>query len=63
LNLVEAFGISDNVLMSAIGSSDGKPYENLIDWAKNYNTLNRPEKRAEIIETIKKAKAEIKAML
>lgn len=63
LNLVESFGLNDNILMSAIGSSDGKPYDNLIDWAKNHNTLNRPKQRAEIIETIKKTKAEIRAML
>jgi hypothetical protein len=30
LGLVEAFGYDDNILMSAIGSSNGKPYENLI---------------------------------
>ena len=46
LNLVEAFGYDDNVLGSAIGASHGKPYETLIDWAKNFNTINRPEKRA-----------------
>lgn len=41
LTLVEAFDYDDNILMSAIGSSDGKPYENLIEWAKKFNTLNR----------------------
>lgn len=43
--------------MSAIGSSDGKPYENLIDWAKRYNSLNRKEERDQVIAAIKKAKS------
>jgi hypothetical protein len=29
--------------MSAVGASNGKPYENLIEWAEKYNTLNRKE--------------------
>jgi acyl-CoA oxidase len=46
LCLVEAFGYTDHTLMSAIGSSDGKPYENLLDWARNSNDVNKPEVRA-----------------
>lgn len=33
LNLVEAFGFNDSLLMSAIAADNGKPYENLIEWA------------------------------
>jgi len=57
LTLVEAFDYDDNILMSAIGTSDGKPYENLIDWAKRYNTLNRNEERSQVISAIKQAKS------
>lgn len=32
--------------MSAIGNADGKPYETILDWAKNYNDVNKPEVRA-----------------
>jgi len=63
LNLVEAFGFDDNVLNSAIGASHGKPYETLLDWAKNSNTLNRPKERAEIIQTIKDTKLQLRAHL
>lgn len=47
LALVEAFEYTDHILMSAIGSSDGKAYDNLLDWARNHNDVNRPEIRAE----------------
>jgi hypothetical protein len=63
LALVEAFGYSDNVLMSAIAHSNERPYENLINWARNYNTVNRPEERSQIIETIKKTKLQLKPAL
>lgn len=63
LSLIEAFGYSDNVLQSAIGHSNEKPYENLINWARRYNRLNRPEQRKEVIEAIRKAKAGLKANL
>jgi hypothetical protein len=49
--------------MSAIAHSNERPYENLINWARNYNTVNRPEERNQIIEMIKKAKAELKPAL
>lgn len=63
LSLVEAFGYDDSTLMSAIGASNGKPYENLIEWAEKYNTLNRKEERNQVIETIKKTKSELKPRL
>ena len=40
LVLAEAIPIQDEVLMSAIGHSNGKPYENLYEWAKKYGSLN-----------------------
>lgn len=43
--MVDAFGYTDSILMSAIGASNGKPYENLIEWAQKYNTLNRKPER------------------
>jgi hypothetical protein len=46
--------------MTAIGSSNGKPYENLIEWASKYNTINRKEERDQIIQAIKKAKSELR---
>lgn len=49
--------------MSAIGAENGKPYENLIEWAQKYNTLNRKEERDQIIEAIKKAKSELRPRL
>lgn len=63
LTLVEAFDYDDNVLMSAIGSSDGKPYENLLGWAKKFNTLNRKEERDQVVAAIKVAKQEMRAAL
>ena len=43
LGLVEAWGLPDNSLKSAIGKSDGKVYETLLDWAQNKNPLNERE--------------------
>lgn len=63
MSLIEAFGYSDNVLQSAIGHSNERPYENLLNWARRYNTLNRPEERDQVIEAIKKAKGELKPSL
>lgn len=39
--LMEAFGYDDNILMSAISAKNEKPYENLIEWAEKYNSLNK----------------------
>lgn len=39
LSLIEAFGIEDHVLCSAIGNSRGEPYEDLLTWAKEYNPI------------------------
>jgi hypothetical protein len=39
LSLVEAFGIEDHVLCSAIGNSRGEPYEELINWVKDLNPV------------------------
>ena len=43
LGLVEAWGLPDMVLKSAIGKADGKVYETLLDWAQNKNPLNENE--------------------
>ena len=50
MNLVEAFGYDDNTIHSAIGTSDGKPYEKLLDWAKNKNVVNQDWAKKEIYE-------------
>lgn len=52
IGLVEGFCLDDNTLASAIGRRDGKAYETLIDWARNYNRVNRPEVREEILKPI-----------
>lgn len=41
LKLCEAYQIPDQLLMSAIGHSNGQPYENLYEWARKYGSLNR----------------------
>jgi hypothetical protein len=61
--MMEAFEYSDNILQSAIAHSNCRPYENLIDWARRHNTVNRPEERDQIIEAIKSAKAQLKPRL
>ena len=43
LILTEALDVSDFRLGSAIAGSDGKPYETLYAWAKEYGVLNRYE--------------------
>jgi len=43
LGLVEAFHYHDNTLRSAIGRSDGKVYETLLEWAQKENVVNKPE--------------------
>ena len=52
IGLVEAFCYDDNTLASAIGRKDGKAYETLYDWAKNYNRVNKPEVQKELIPII-----------
>lgn len=61
--MVDAFGYTDSILMSAIGASNGKPYENLIDWAQKYNTLNRKPEREQVISAIRASKAELRPRL
>lgn len=41
LKLVEAINYNDKWLMSSIGHSNGKPYENLYNMAKSIGTLNK----------------------
>ncbi len=60
---MEAFDYSDNTLQSAIAHSNERPYENLINWARRYNTVNRPEERRQIIDAIKNAKSELRPAL
>jgi acyl-CoA oxidase len=45
LALVEAFGYDDNTVHSAIGCSDGKPYQRILDWAQNKNVVNQDKAR------------------
>jgi len=40
LVLAESAEVDDNLLMSAIGHSNGQPYENLYNWAKEFGSLN-----------------------
>lgn len=56
LSLVEAFGYTDSILMSAIGASNGKPYENLLSWATKHNSLNSKPERDQVIASIRTAK-------
>lgn len=44
LVLAEGTRAHDKMLMSAIGHSNGKPYENLYKFAKEYGALNTLEK-------------------
>lgn len=41
LKLCEAYQLDDTLLWSAIGHSNGKPYENLYEWAKKFGQLNK----------------------
>ena len=41
LKLAEGMEIPDDLLMSVIGKSDGKPYERLLETAKKCSTLNK----------------------
>lgn len=41
LVLAESIRIPDESLMSAIGHSNGKPYDNLFKWANEYGALNQ----------------------
>ncbi len=41
LSLVEVFDIPDEVLLSAIGSKSLDPYETVLKWARNHNSLNK----------------------
>lgn len=43
LVLAEGIQVHDDVLMSALGHSNGKPYENLYSWAMKYGSLNQME--------------------
>lgn len=48
LTLVEAFEYSDHTLMSAIGRSDGRPYDHLMECFRNSNDVNQPKQREEM---------------
>jgi len=43
LNLIEAFELHDNLVLSAIGMFDGRVYERLLEWAKS-SRLNQKDK-------------------
>ncbi|CAD8156667.1 unnamed protein product [Paramecium octaurelia] len=53
LGLVEAIAYDDNSVRSAIGDSQGNPYEKLYHWAKDLNPLNEPEFHEQVFKTIK----------
>ena len=50
LTLVEGFNFDDNSLKSAIGMSNGKPYENLFEWVTKHNPINKKEVTDNIIK-------------
>jgi hypothetical protein len=39
--LVESFHFHDHTLKSALATTDGRMYENLLDWAQNKNYINK----------------------
>ena len=41
MKLCEGYQLDDKQLWSAIGHSNGKPYDNLYEWAKKYGSLNK----------------------
>ena len=43
VGLVESFHFHDHTLKSALATTDGKMYENLLDWAQNKNYINKQE--------------------
>jgi hypothetical protein len=45
---VEAFEYTDHSLFTAIGTSDGKIYDKLLDWARNHNDVNKAEIKADL---------------
>lgn len=63
LMLVQAFEYSDNTLHSAIGGAHQKPYETLLDWAKNKNEVNQPEVLKQIYGIFNEAKKQFKPKL
>lgn len=63
LTIVEAFDYSDDNLHSAIGRSDGKAYETLLDWAMNKNDVNQPEHAEGIRQAALKLKEEAEKIM
>ena len=63
LALVEAFGYDDNTVTSAIGQSDGKVYQRLLDWAQNKNQVNQEPAKSEIKKVMKDTLAQMKPRL
>jgi len=53
LTLCEVWGIQDTELMSTIGHSNGKPYENLLENAKTYGMLNKFDVHPAMLEYMK----------
>lgn len=60
LVLVEAFDFPDLILNSTIGHSNGKPYENLYNWAKENGSLNQFDVHPTMLEYIKAQEVERK---
>lgn len=48
--LVEGFNYRDEILRSAIGMKNGKPYETLFEWVTKHNPVNKPENQQRIIK-------------
>lgn len=53
LTLCEVWGIQDSELMSTIGHSNGKPYENLLENAKTFGMLNKFDVHPAMLEYMK----------
>ena len=43
LNIIEAFELDDNILLSAIGSYDGNANERMLEWVRQ-SKLNHKDK-------------------
>lgn len=53
LGLIEGFRYTDNSLKTAIGTYDGKAYENLIEWVNKYNSVNTYDWKQDWEENVK----------
>jgi len=63
LSIVESFEYTDHSLMSAIGTQDGKIYDNLLNWARNYNDVNKHETKIELRKDTLKLYSEMRTIM